>query len=155
MIWPPGRPKITETFCCLRASTKHLAPDMTVNNITFTIGAQHADSSLLHAGLLNKDNNEERKDYRNAYRQEAKRGFRLSRQISFQAPEFCPYNAGARLISLSRKRTPGVFTSGDRVPSVLGLILKRDAHNRHLSKRSIRNGRTPEQGKGALCALLP
>jgi len=65
---------------------------------------------LLHAGLLNKDNNEERKDYENAYRQAAKGNLRFQCQRSFRAPKFSPYNVGIRLISLSRSWGPQALT---------------------------------------------
>ena len=114
---PPGRPKTTETFCCLKASNKHFAPDITAKNNTSMIGAQHANSSLLQAGLLNKNNNEERKDYGNAYRQAAKRNLRSKCQRSFRAPKLSPYNVGICLISVSRSRRPQALAFQEK-PSV-------------------------------------
>jgi hypothetical protein len=108
MMAPPGRPKTTETPCCLKASNKHLAPDITVKNYTSITVAQHATLSSSHAGLLNKDNNEERKDYGSRYRQGAKRVLGFECQRSFRTSEISLYTVVARFISLSRPapRTP-------------------------------------------------
>jgi hypothetical protein len=62
MIWPPGKPKIVETFWCRNASIKHLAPDKAINNIPCLVDAPHAKLFDRTWGLRNNNDDKERKD---------------------------------------------------------------------------------------------